>query len=499
MHQSKIAESRFRLHLPVRAVLAGLLAASGGAWVAQAVAAATFSFQEGISGYAGTVDTYLSEGLPAKVRGAEQMLWLDTANPNGSGNSETVLIRFDGIFDTQGGPIPLGSQITSATLTYTISDPGFPRRSNIYELLVDWSESVTYQDFAGDGIPGVQPAEYGSFVSKVPVPVGTSTINVTDSLTSWSADPSSNKGWVVLPDNTDLVRLWSSEATDSNLRPILTVIIDEGPPTGELVRHPYLQLGTPTSMSIVWETDLPSDSMVHYGLSPSSLDLWALQASPDTQHLITLTGLSPETKYYYDVGTATRVLAGGDADHYFVTSPPVGASTPSRVWIVGDSGTGGTSQAQVRDAMLAETGAEAPNLFLHLGDMAYPTGTDQQLTDHFFAPYRAILRNTVVWPTGGAHESVSSDVLAETGPYFESYVLPTAGEAGGVASGREAYYSFDFANVHFVSLHYGFTYAGSPMWDWVMAPTQTCSPRNFMGESQSRSWLRSWMVSRAFW
>jgi 3',5'-cyclic AMP phosphodiesterase CpdA len=37
-------------------------------------------------------------------------------------------------------------------------------------------------------------------------------------------------------------------------------------------------------------------------------------------------------------------------------------------------------------------------------------------------------------------------------PYLNIFSLPTDGEAGGLASGTEQYYSFDYANVHVVSL-----------------------------------------------
>ncbi len=39
-----------------------------------------------------------------------------------------------------------------------------------------------------------------------------------------------------------------------------------------------------------------------------------------------------------------------------------------------------------------------------------------------------------------------------TGPYYDMFTLPAAGEAGGIASGTEAYYSFDYANIHFICL-----------------------------------------------
>ncbi|MHC4992444.1 MAG: metallophosphoesterase family protein, partial [Planctomycetota bacterium] len=58
----------------------------------------------------------------------------------------------------------------------------------------------------------------------------------------------------------------------------------------------------------------------------------------------------------------------------------------------------------------------------------------------------------VLWPAVGNHDALTSDSALGTGPYFQAFTLPTAGEAGGVASGTEAYYSFDYGNIHFVVL-----------------------------------------------
>ncbi|MCA9610478.1 MAG: metallophosphoesterase, partial [Myxococcales bacterium] len=55
-------------------------------------------------------------------------------------------------------------------------------------------------------------------------------------------------------------------------------------------------------------------------------------------------------------------------------------------------------------------------------------------------------------PALGNHEGGSSDSGTQSGPYYEGYVLPTDGRAGGVPSGTEAYYAFDYANVHFIVL-----------------------------------------------
>jgi hypothetical protein len=100
-------------------------------------------------------------------------------------------------------------------------------------------------------------------------------------------------------------------------------------------------------------------------------------------------------------------------------------------------------QIAVRDAMLAQS--TSPDLFLHMGDIAYESGTDGEFTTNHFAIYQDIMRHTPLWPTLGNHEAMQSP-NAGLGPYYEAHVLPTG------SSGTEAYYSFDYANVHFIVL-----------------------------------------------
>ncbi|MEO2114570.1 MAG: metallophosphoesterase, partial [Acidimicrobiales bacterium] len=66
--------------------------------------------------------------------------------------------------------------------------------------------------------------------------------------------------------------------------------------------------------------------------------------------------------------------------------------------------------------------------------------------------YQPTLQNTVVWAAMGNHEGYSSNGKTEDGPFYDAYVSPTGGEAGGVPSGTEAYFSFDYGNIHFICL-----------------------------------------------
>jgi hypothetical protein len=66
--------------------------------------------------------------------------------------------------------------------------------------------------------------------------------------------------------------------------------------------------------------------------------------------------------------------------------------------------------------------------------------------------YPEILRTSVLWPTLGNHDGHTADSASQTGPYYDMFTLPRSGEAGGLASGTEAYFSFDFGSIHFVCL-----------------------------------------------
>ena len=150
------------------------------------------------------------------------------------------------------------------------------------------------------------------------------------------------------------------------------------------------------------------------------------------QYEATIRGLRPSTTYYYAVYDGDQLLAGGDRTYRFTTHPEPGANRPLRFWVVGDSGTGGQNQADVHLAMRSLTGSRRHplDIYLHVGDMAYNSGTDHEFEWHFFKPYRRTLRNTVCWPAMGNHEGGTSSGVTGIGPYYDAYVLPTRGEAG---------------------------------------------------------------------
>ncbi len=84
-----------------------------------------------------------------------------------------------------------------------------------------------------------------------------------------------------------------------------------------VVRGPYLQNGATDGVSIMWRTDTPTVGRVWYGSSPDTLYQIVDEISGEgIDHLVRIEFLTPNTKYFYQIGTKQgTVLAGGDTDH----------------------------------------------------------------------------------------------------------------------------------------------------------------------------------------
>ncbi len=237
-----------------------------------------------------------------------------------------------------------------------------------------------------------------------------------------------------------------------------------------VTRGPYLQSGAHDRITVCWRTSVACNSRVAFGAQPGQL--WSQVDDPAAvvDHAVTLTGLGVDARYYYSIGTSSVVLAGDDLEHTFRTAPPPGRARAGRVWVLGDSGTKDANARAVRDAFFARNGARPLDFFLMLGDNAYDAGKDSEYQDAVFQNmYEARLIDSVLWPTYGNHDAASADSSTQSGVYYDIFHLPTAAECGGVPSGTEAYWSFDWGNAHFVCLDSmeSDPLIGGPMLTWL--------------------------------
>lgn len=219
-------------------------------------------------------------------------------------------------------------------------------------------------------------------------------------------------------------------------------------------REPYLQSASKTSIIIRWQTKRRNIGVVRIGKALHDVEKIFSESVEDDEHQLQLTGLTPNTRYYYSVGTSKYSFYSGK-EYWFKTSPNK-TESPIRFWVTGDQGQAGEIQNNVRDSMLSWTKKNTlksnkkgikSNLdfWLTTGDNAYRSGTNHQFQSNFFSPYKSILKHTPVWPAYGNHD-------ARRWTFFNVFSLPTKAEVGGVASETENYYSFNYGNLHVVML-----------------------------------------------
>lgn len=221
-----------------------------------------------------------------------------------------------------------------------------------------------------------------------------------------------------------------------------------------VTRGPYLQIGTPNSIIIKWQTNTNCDTKVNYGTSLLSLTSQTINSVLTKDHEIRISGLTPETKYFYTIGTSAITFSPGNLNQYFKTSPASGVKGHYRFWVVGDAGTGDANMKAAKNGFLSYIGSNHIDGWLWLGDNAYDGGFDSEYQNNVFTnnTYEQELKKFVVWPAPGNHDYNNHIPFSPSPAYYDIFTLPKSAEAGGVASGTEKYYSYNYGNIHFIVL-----------------------------------------------
>lgn len=238
--------------------------------------------------------------------------------------------------------------------------------------------------------------------------------------------------------------------------------------TPKVIRGPYVQRTTAEGTVLMWRTDVESTTRVRYGTRRGRLDREFVSGGLETDHIARIIGLEPNTKYYYEIGTADELLVGGDQSYHFFTAPEIGSAKPTRILALGDIGWPTGELRNVRDQYYSFTQGQHTDVCLLLGDIAYSHGRDEEYQAPLFDMFSSLVRKTATWPAYGNHDSYCStcDSRTDTGPYFDIFKSPTLAQAGGFPSYTRAYYSFDYGNIHFISLN-STDWQQSKMVEWL--------------------------------
>lgn len=392
---------------------------------------------------------------------------LAMAPPNQSSTTWKQLTYNDASWNS--GPSELGygdgdeaTIISSATLTgyyrytFNVDDP-----ADFSDLLMN----LTYDDGAVIYLNGDE-------VWRVNMPNGNISYN-----TFASSNSNDNAQASVTISNTlvtgnNLIAVEVHQRTASSTDLSFNFTMSGIPATGVAVitRGPYLQKANDTSMVVRWRTNIETISKIDYGTSIASLNHTKTINTVTTEHIVLLDSLAAATTYYYRIRTNSDTIVFPSPSTYFKTYPTPGTPTPLTAWVIGDCGTGNNDARNVRNAYYDFIGSNHTDMMLFLGDNAYTDGLDTEYQSAIFQNmYGDKLKNTISWSCLGNHDGHSANSNAQTGPYYDIFTFPKQGECGGVPSGTEAYYSFDFGNVHFIVLDSYETdrSVGGPMYNWV--------------------------------
>jgi MYXO-CTERM domain-containing protein len=231
-----------------------------------------------------------------------------------------------------------------------------------------------------------------------------------------------------------------------------------------LLVAPYLQSATPEGIWVMWETDEGETSVVEWGAdetlgervtAPSRVGFAGTRI-----HEAELTGLEPNTVYYYRASTGGGALVSDVAS--FRTPPAADSEAPLRLVAMSDMQQDGRHPEKwgevIEEGVLAwvdeELGGalhDALSMVLLAGDLVDDGTVHEEWTEQFFAPAAPLFAHVPVYPVLGNHE-------ANANMYFDYFHLPAVGNP----AFDEHWWSIDYSNVRVVGLDSNGVYALPP-------------------------------------
>mmetsp|Transcript_1844 Transcript_1844/g.5402 ORF Transcript_1844/g.5402 Transcript_1844/m.5402 type:complete len:625 (-) Transcript_1844:225-2099(-) len=208
---------------------------------------------------------------------------------------------------------------------------------------------------------------------------------------------------------------------------------------------------------------------------PAAGDGWI---DPGSLHRAVLTGLHPDTKYYYSYGDEEH---GWSEELSFMAAPAVGVGSAVRLLAIADMG-----QAEVDGSNENGFGEQHPSLatvrgllrhsegrrlVIHNGDISYARGYQSQWEVFFDQieplatrmPWMTVGGNHERdWPASGDRYGAATDSGGECGVAYDRRLkMPRKSE-------EEPWYSFDFGPIHFLQYSTEVPFSkGSPQYRWI--------------------------------
>jgi hypothetical protein len=234
---------------------------------------------------------------------------------------------------------------------------------------------------------------------------------------------------------------------------------------GKIIMKPYLQAVTINSIWVMVECTTKDSVTVNYGLDSTygskakTVIISATTASPVTfVHKIKLTGLAPDTRYYYEARQGVSVSKGAS----FRSSVLPG--TNFRFTWMADMRTG----VEVQDSITLRMLAAKSLVSFYGGDLCFNSAYSTWKKEFFRKNQLELISVVPFFNTPGNHEGWSQNAKTFTRN-------PES------ASNTQDYYSFDIGDLHVLSINY-------------FVPCDANSPQYKFAKADLAATTRKWKI-----
>ena len=250
-------------------------------------------------------------------------------------------------------------------------------------------------------------------------------------------------------------------------------------------KQPYSMAPTTNSVKIVWQMSDetgPTNALVCYGTDPAHLNQSILTSSgwnvPEEGyvHVVTLTDLQPNTRYYFTVGAnATRRF---DKICSTKTAPEQG--TAYRIFSISDiHGNACNNWSNMQDFICGLN----CDISLMNGDFVSSKGNDRNWNNYFFTPGAPFLSQVPLMSSVGNHETGDPRGVRWSSyyDYFHQFAHEGACEGDTIDPRNEAYFHFVYGNADVIMLNLNGDESsptflpGSRQYAWADSVLSTCT------------------------
>ena len=219
----------------------------------------------------------------------------------------------------------------------------------------------------------------------------------------------------------------------------------------DLLREPYLQTVWADSAMVIWKTDISVEncSIKYSYIEHKRFLFWKRKVKKsktvagivsvhnrEKYNEVVLKNLNHDTKYFYEIYSNGKKLAGGN-DYYFITTPKKKGDRFS-FYALGDIGAKQPRGFANESANEINKFSPRPDFGLGLGDIVYPKGSSKSYDTNLFKPFEKVFKNIPFYPVLGNHDWLTSP----EDNFEKEWCLPN----------NEHYFAFEYSNAYFIGL-----------------------------------------------